>query len=324
MAKPGGPPEHEPLRDGVVQGYYRVYRELRIIEWCKSHQEALEIMNVVITGASGFIGREVSRRLTVAGHAVRPVSLRTAPTPDALAGANAVIHLAGEPVAQRWTASARDKILRSRVEGTQALVAAMRPQPPQVLISASAVGYYGSRGDEILIESAPPAEDFLGRVAVAWEEAAQTAESLGVRVARIRIGMVLGPGGGALARMLLPFRLGVGGRLGSGKQWMSWIHIDDLIALIGFLMKESTVRGVFNATSPFPVPNREFTRALAQAVHRPAIFPVPAFVLKGMFGQMSELLLDSQRAIPDAAQRAGFVFGHPDVFAALAQVVAGG
>jgi uncharacterized protein len=199
----------------------------------------------------------------------------------------------------------------------------MRAQPPQVLISASAVGYYGSRGDEILTESTPPADDFLGRVAAAWEQEAQAAESLGVRVARIRIGVVLGQNGGALSKMLLPFRLGVGGRLGNGKQWTSWIHIEDLVALIVFLMKESTVRGVFNATSPFPVTNREFTRALAEAVHRPAIIPVPAFALKLMFGEMSQVLLASQRAIPDAAQRAGFVFEHPDIFAALADIVAG-
>jgi uncharacterized protein (TIGR01777 family) len=228
--------------------------------------------------------------------------------------------LAGEPVAQRWTPAARDQILRSRVEGTRVLVAAMRAQPPQVLISASAVGYYGTRGDEVLIESAPPADDFLGRVAVAWEQEAQAAEPMGVRVARLRIGMVLGPRGGALARMLPPFRLGVGGRLGGGKQWMSWIHIDDLVGLISFLMKESTVRGVFNATSPFPVTNREFTRALAEAVHRPAILPVPEWVLRLMFGEMSQVLLASQRAFPDAAQRAGFIFQHPDIFAALAQL----
>jgi uncharacterized protein (TIGR01777 family) len=277
-------------------------------------------MNVALTGASGFIGREVARSLTAAGHVVRPVSVRGVLSPDALAGSNAVVHLAGEPVAQRWTATARDKILRSRVDGTRALVAAMRAQPPQVLISASAVGYYGSRGDEILTESASPADDFLGRVAVAWEEEAQAAEPLGVRVARIRIGVVLGQKGGALARMRLPFRWGVGGRLGSGQQWMSWVHIDDLLALIAFLMKESTVRGVFNATSPFPVTNREFTRALAEAVHRPAVFPVPAFALRMMFGEMSQVLLASQRAIPDAAQRAGFVFRHPDIYAALAQI----
>ena len=280
-------------------------------------------MNVAITGASGFVGRAVAEHLRSSGHIVRAVSLRGAIEPGVLAGVNAVVHLAGEPVAQRWTRAARDRIMRSRVEGTRALVAAMRAQPPQVLISASAVGYYGSRGDEILIESTPPADDFLGRVAVAWEEEAQAAEPLGVRVARLRIGMVLGPKGGALARMLPPFRLGVGGRLGSGHQWMSWIRIDDLVALIAFLMKESTVRGVFNATSPFPVTNREFTRALAEAVHRPAIFPVPAFALRWMFGEMSQVLLASQRAFPDAAQRAGFVFEHPDIFTALAELVRG-
>lgn len=280
-------------------------------------------MNVAITGASGFIGRAVAEHLQRSGHSVRSVSLRGALRPDALAGVNAVVHLAGEPVAQRWTAAARERILRSRVEGTRALVAAMRGQPPQVLISASAVGYYGSRGDEILIESAPPADDFLGTVASAWEEEAQAAEPFGVRVARIRVGMVLGKNGGALARMLPIFRMGVGGRLGTGRQWMSWIHIDDLIALIAFLMKESTVRGVFNATSPYPVTNREFTRALAEAVHRPAILPVPAFALRLMFGEMASVLLASQRAIPDAAQRAGFVFENPDIFAALDQIVQG-
>ena len=277
-------------------------------------------MNVAITGASGFIGSSLAEHLRRSGHIVRAISLRAALPPDALAGVNAVINLAGEPVAQRWTISARDRILRSRIEGTQALVAAMRTQPPQVLISASAVGYYGSRGDEILTESAPPARDFLGRVAVAWEEVAQAAEPLGVRVARIRIGVVLGKGGGALSKMILPFRLGVGGQLGSGKQWMSWIHIDDLMELIAFLMKESTVRGVFNATSPFPVTNREFTQALAEAVHRPAIIPVPAVALRLALGEMAEMVLASQRAIPDAAQRAGFVFEHPDIYAALAQI----
>jgi len=277
-------------------------------------------MNVAITGASGFIGGAVAEHLRSSGHIVRAVSLRGALEPGALAGVNAVVHLAGEPVAQRWTGAVRDRIVRSRVEGTRALVAAMRGQPPQVLISASAVGYYGSRGDEILTETAPAADDFLGKVAVAWEQEAQAAEPLGVRVARLRIGMVLGPNGGALARILPPFRMGVGGRLGSGKQWMSWIHIQDLIALITFLMKESTVRGVFNATSPFPVTNREFTQALADAVHRPAILPVPAFALRWIFGQMSEVLLASQRVFPDAAQRAGFIFQHPDIFAALAQL----
>src|SRR6185369_10813074 len=165
-------------------------------------------MNVALTGASGFIGRAVSEHLRSSGHNVRPVSLRAALEPAALAGSNAVVHLAGEPVAQRWTAAARDKILRSRVDGTRALVAAMRAQPPQVLISASAVGYYGSRGDEVLTESSPPASDFLGQVAVAWEQEALAAEEFGVRVVTPRIGVVLGREGGALPKMALPFRFG--------------------------------------------------------------------------------------------------------------------
>ncbi len=268
------------------------------------------------------MGRAVTERLQKAGHSVQPVSTRVPLKSDALAGCDAVINLAGEPVAQRWTSGAREKIVSSRVDGTRALVDAMRARPPRVLISASAVGYYGSRGDQILTESAPPADDFLGQVAVAWEHEAQTAESLGVRVARLRIGMVVGPGGGALARMVPPFRFGVGGRLSNGHQWVSWIHLDDLTALIAFLLKESTVRGVFNAVSPHPVTNREFTRALARAVHRPAIFPVPAFALRLLFGEMASVILASQRAIPDAATRAGFTFEYPDVFAALAQILA--
>jgi uncharacterized protein (TIGR01777 family) len=279
-------------------------------------------MNIAITGASGFVGRALAERLRKAGHSIQPVSTRATPTPEALAGCDAVVHLAGEPVAQRWTDNARDKIRSSRVEGTRALVNAMRARPPQVLISASAVGYYGSRDDQILTEATPPADDFLGQIATAWEHEAQAAESLGVRVARLRIGVVLGPGGGALAQMVTPFRLGVGGRIGNGRQWMSWIHLDDLTALIAFLLKESTVRGAFNAVSPHPVTNREFTQALARALHRPAIFPVPAFALRLMFGEMASVILASQRAIPDAATRAGFTFEYPDVFGALAEIFA--
>ena len=207
-------------------------------------------MNVAITGASGFIGRAVAESLRSSGHIVRTVSLRGRLEPAALAGVNAVVHMAGEPVAQRWTAAVREKIMRSRVEGTRALVAAMRGQPPQVLISASAVGYYGSRGDEILLESAPPADDFLGRVAKAWEEEAQAAEPLGVRVARLRIGMVVGSNGGALARMLPPFRLGIGGRLGSGRQWTSWIHVDDLISQNSFAATPNDLIPTALAASP--------------------------------------------------------------------------
>ncbi len=278
-------------------------------------------MTVGITGATGFVGRALSERLRKSGHQVRPISLRTGVSTGALAGCDAVINLAGEPVSQRWTDEVRKRIRESRVEGTRALVAAMRTHRPQVLVSASAVGYYGSRGDTELTESEPAANNFLGEVSAAWEHEAMEARSLGVRVACIRIGVVLGPKGGALEKMLPPFKLGLGGPLAGGRQWMAWIHIDDLLSLIEFLLKESTVRGVFNAVSPFPVTNAEFTKALAAAVHRPAIFPVPAFALKLLFGDMAEVILASQRAIPDAAVRAGFTFDHPDIYGALEQVV---
>jgi uncharacterized protein (TIGR01777 family) len=267
------------------------------------------------------VGRAAAARLRKAGHDVRAVSTRSLPSVDALAGINAVIHLAGEPIAQRWTPDARERIRSSRVDGTRTLVEAMRPHRIQVLISTSAVGYYGSRGDDALTESEPAANDFLGRVAAAWEHEARQAESLGVRVAVMRFGMVLGPGGGALQKMLLPFKLGLGGRIGGGQQWMSWIYLNDLVSMMEFLLKESTVRGVFNAVSPHPVTNAEFTRALASALSRPAILPVPAFALKLLFGEMSEVLLASQRAVPEAITRAGFTFDYPDVFGALSEAV---
>lgn len=277
-------------------------------------------MNIGVTGTSGFVGRALIPELRRAGHQVRALSVR-GPLPDgALAGCDAVVHLAGEPVAQRWTAEARARILSSRVDGTRNLVQALRAHAPRVLVSASAVGYYGSRGDEVLTEDSPAAQDFLGQVAAAWEREALAAEELGVRVARLRIGMVLGREGGALAKMLLPFKLGLGGPIGGGRQWVSWIHMADLIAMIQFLLRESTVRGAFNAVAPHPVTNAEFTRALAQAVHRPAIFPVPALAVKLLFGEMAEVVLASQRAIPQAAERAGFTFRYPDVFGALRQI----
>jgi uncharacterized protein len=260
-------------------------------------------------------------RLEAAGHTVRAVSLRTAPRPEDLAGCDAVVHLAGEPVAQRWTQAAKGRILESRVNGTRALVAALRADPPNVLVCASGVGYYGSRGDDILTEREPPAADFLSQVCVAWEREALAAEELGSRVVPLRIGMALGSAGGALPRMRLPFRLGVGGRIGSGRQWISWIHVDDLCDLILFVLHESTLRGVLNATSPHPVTNADFTRAVAQALHRPALFPMPAFALKLLLGQMAEVLLASQRAIPDAAVRAGFQFQHPDIGGALLKIL---
>lgn len=275
---------------------------------------------VAVTGASGFVGRALAAELQRRGHTVRPISLRGELAPNALQGCDAVVHLAGEPVAQRWTAEARAKIESSRVQGTRALVNAMRQHRPQVLVSASAVGYYGNCGEKVLIESDKCEDDFLGNVARQWEEEAIKAEDLGVRVCRVRIGMVLG-NGGALQKMLLPFKLGVGGPIGGGQQWMSWIHIDDLVAMILFLMLESTVRGVFNAVAPYPVTNASFTKALGAAVHRPAFMPVPAFAVKLLFGEMSEVVLASQRAIPDAITRAGFTFQYPEIHGALTQIL---
>ena len=279
-------------------------------------------MNVRITGGSGFIGRAIAAHLRAGGHSVSAVSLRTPPTPEVFAGCDTVVHLAGEPVAQRWTAAAKERILNSRVQGTRMLVAALRQYPPAVLVSASAIGYYGSRGDEILTEDSPPASDFLGQVAVAWEQEAHAAEEFGVRVVTPRIGVVLGRGGGALPKMALPFRLGVGGRLGDGKQWTSWIHLDDLVSLVEFSIATTAVRGAVNAVSPHPVTNATFTQELAAALRRPAIFPVPAAALKLLLGEMSQVVLASQRVVPQAAQRAGFQFRFTDVGEALRQIFA--
>lgn len=279
-------------------------------------------MNVAITGASGFLGRALSERLRASGRSVTAISLRTQPPPESFAGCQAVVHLAGEPVAQRWTAAARERISNSRIQGTHSLVAALRKHPPAVLVSASAVGYYGSRGDEILTEDSPPSSDFLGQVALGWEQEAHAAEQFGVRVVMPRIGVVLGRGGGALAQMLLPFRLGVGGRLGTGNQWMSWIALDDLVSLIEFAIADAALRGPVNAVAPNPVTNAVFTRELAAALHRPAIFPVPAFALKILFGEMSQILLGGQRVIPQAALRAGFQFRFAELGEALRQVIA--
>jgi hypothetical protein len=244
------------------------------------------------------------------------------PPEESLRDAGAVIHLAGEPIAQRWTADAKRRIRESRVTGTRNLVQAIEKlqRRPEALICGSAIGYYGSRGDEVLKESSAAADDYLGGLCQAWEREAQAAEALGVRVVRIRTGVVLDARGGALQRMLPPFRMGVGGKLGSGKQWMSWIHLEDLAALFQFAM-DHPVQGPLNGVAPYPVSNSEFTRVLAQALHRPAIFPVPAFALKLLFGEMSEILLASQRVEPAAAEAAGFLFRFPQLGPALGDLL---
>jgi uncharacterized protein (TIGR01777 family) len=272
-------------------------------------------MSIAVTGASGFIGKRLMANL---GSEARAVSSRG--DLRELAGADAVVHLAGEPVSQRWTKDVREKIRSSRVEGTRKLVDALRSNPPRVLVSASAVGYYGSRGDELLNESSPPADGFLEDVCVEWEQEALKAEEFGVRVVCLRNGLVLGKGGG-LQKMMLPFKLGIGGKIGDGKQWMAWIHVDDAIGLIEFAISSSTLRGPVNATAPNPVTNAEFTRELAHALHRPAIIPVPKFALQALYGEMAQIIYASQRVIPEAALRAGYSFHFPKLDVALLDIV---
>lgn len=276
-------------------------------------------MKITITGASGLVGRRVIEQLRE--HEFRAVSMRGDLRPEDFAECDAVVHLAGEPVAQRWTKNARERIRSSRIDGTRKLVAALKANPPATLISASAIGYYGPRGDEILTETSAPGNDFLGQIAEGWEREALGAEKFGVRVVRLRIAMVLGRGGGALGKMLPPFQLGIGGRIASGKQWMSWIHLDDLVSLIRFALENPSLNGAVNASAPAPVTNAEFTRELAGALHRPAIFPVPEIALRLLFGEMAEVILASQRVAPEAALRAGFSFRFPEIGAALADLL---
>ena len=287
-----------------------------------------------------MIGRRLLKTLAAEGHSLHVLSrhagtnlppgvklsswdaLKGEPPAESLNNSNAVIHLAGEPVAQRWTADSKQRIRDSRVLGTRHLVAAMKKlaRPPEVLICSSAIGYYGSRGDEILTEASTPGSGFLPEVCVAWEAEARAAEALGTRVVLIRTGIVLDTRGGALPRMLAPFKMGVGGRLGSGKQWMSWIHLQDLAGLF-HLPLDRPVRGPVNGVAPYPVNNADFTRALAAALHRPAFLPAPAFALKLMFGDMSEVLLASQRVAPKTAETEGYRFRFPQLQPALADLL---
>jgi uncharacterized protein len=297
-------------------------------------------VNITITGASGFVGRRLLKALTERGHSLHVLSrhggtnlppgvrisvweaTKGPPPVDAVREADAIIHLAGEPVAQRWTAEVKRRIRESRVAGTRYLVEALSnsSRKPAALISASATGFYGSRGDAPLEETSAPGSDFLAELCVEWEREAFAARSLGVRVASIRTGIALDPRGGALRRMLPPFRFGVGGRLGDGKQWVPWIHLDDLVGIYVFAL-ESAASGPVNATSPNPVTNADFTRALAKTLRRPAIFPVPKPALKILFGEMADVLFHSQRVFPKATQAAGFEFRFPLIDAALGQLL---
>lgn len=299
-------------------------------------------MKLVLAGGTGFIGtplrqtlvgdghevilltRYPSRVAVAAGQQLRAVAWRPGIAGEWTAhldGVDGIINLAGEPIAnKRWTAQQKARIRDSRISATASLVDAIGrlTRKPATLINASAVGYYGPRGDESLDESAVSGQGFLADVCRQWEATARRAESLGVRVVCLRIGVVLANDGGALAKMLPPFRLGLGGPVGSGRQWFSWIHRDDVIGLIRFALTHETLRGPVNATAPEPVTMRQFATALGRALHRPSGLPAPAFALRLVLGEMSEMLLTGQRVVPVVAQRSGYAFGYPSLDRALA------
>ena len=287
----------------------------------------------MVTGASGLVGGALVPTLTQAGHEV--IALVRRPPSGAgerqwdphgelpssiFEGADAVIHLAGESIAAgRWTVEQKRRILDSRKLGTERLCRALvgLARKPAVLISASAIGYYGDRGDEMLTETSASGTGFLPEVARAWEDATKPAAEAGIRVVLPRIGVVLSTKGGALGKMLLPFRMGAGGRVGSGRQWMSWIHIGDLVAVISSALT-GDLRGTVNAVAPNPVSNADFTRILGEILHRPTILPMPALAVKLVFGEMGqELLLGSQRVLPERLQQAEFSFRYATLKPAL-------
>jgi len=303
-------------------------------------------MRIAVTGGSGFIGRRLVAHLLERGDEVLVLSRRPeqarrvlGASPNlkllgydpyqpqswasALEGYEAVVNLAGEPLASsRWTEAKKREIRRSRVETTQALVQALASlgQKPQVLISSSAVGYYGSRPEgEPLTEADPPGQGFLAEVCQAWEAAARPAEELGIRLAILRTGIVLGPDGGALGQMLAPFQFFLGGPIGSGKQWVSWIHRDDWVSLVCFLLQQGS--GVFNATAPNPVQMEEFCRTLGQVLARPSWLPVPALALELLLGEAAQVVLTGQKVIPQAALQLGFTFQYPHLKEALRQLL---
>lgn len=298
-----------------------------------------------MTGATGFLGPQIGEALHRAGHGIvvltrDPISARkklcwpceifswTAGEKvpeEALNGVDAVLNLAGESVGEgRWTPKKRDRIFESRVISARYLVASCLERPrddrPKIFLNASAVGYYGDRGDEVLTEESRAGRGFLCEIANAWEQAVWFRRNEFDRVALIRIGMVLGRNGGALQRILPIFRFGFGGTLGGGKQWMSWIHEKDLVRLWQFVL-ENNIQGVVNAVSPNPVTNREFTQTLSRCLRRPALFSVPNFALKLFLGKKSELVLTSQRVLPKKVLQAGFLFSYPSLEQALRDLV---
>ena len=295
---------------------------------------------ILVSGASGLIGSSLLSELEKAGNRVLRLvrreprganELRWNPSAHLfderqLATVDVVVNLAGETVAQRWTTASRRRIRDSRVAGTDAIVTAIgkTPKRPLTLINASAIGFYGDRGDDPLDEKDQAGRGFLAEICRQWESAAKVAARYGARVVTMRTGVVLSPKGGALAAMLTPFRLGVGGRLGNGKQWMSWIALDDVVRGIVWLIEHTEIAGPVNMTAPNPVTNAELTRALGKAMHRPTVFPVPSLVLRAIFGEMAEeTMLASQRAVPRVLLASGFEFESPTIDDALARTLAG-
>jgi uncharacterized protein (TIGR01777 family) len=292
-------------------------------------------MDVVVTGSSGLIGSALKGALERAGHRMIPM-VRSAASGDAihwdpdrgeidsgaLEGVGAVVHLAGEGIgARRWNDEHKARVKDSRTRGTSLLAQTLAKlsKAPSVLVSGSAVGYYGDRGDEVLTETSRPGNDFLADVCTAWEAAAAPAKEAGIRVAHIRTGIVLSGRGGVLPRMIMPFKFGVGGKLGSGRQWMSWISLEDEVGAILHLLGDDSLAGAFNLTAPNPVTNGDMTKAIGEALHRPTLIPAPAFALKAALGpeMAGELLLVSQRALPARLLDSGFPFAHPDIADAL-------
>jgi uncharacterized protein len=294
-------------------------------------------MRILVTGGTGFIGQALCPRLAAAGHEVVILTRQSAPAlPRGAASAvtrvdtldagdfGAVINLAGAPIGDaRWTESRKRLLLESRVGTTARVVEWMRraARPPGVLVSGSAVGYYGEQGDRPITEDTPPTPGFTHDLCAAWEAEAEKASEFGVRVCRMRIGVVLDQGGGALAKMLPAFRLGAGGRLGSGTHYFPWIHREDIAAICQWLVERPEARGAYNAGSPNPVTNEEFTRELGRALGRATVLPMPQSALKLLFGEMSELLLVSDRMLPKRLLEEGFRFRHPDLAGALTSIL---
>lgn len=296
-------------------------------------------MHILLTGGTGLIGRPLCRHWLAQGHRLTVLS-RTPQRVAELCGAevrgigalteygdgplDAVVNLAGAPIVDRlWTHKRKALLWASRIGLTEQLLAWLgsRAQKPQVLISGSAVGWYGDAGERELNEDSPPViEDYAAQLCSAWEETALRAEDLGIRVALLRTGLVLAADGGFLKRLLLPFRLGLGGPIGNGRQWMAWIHLQDEIALIDFLLQQEAAHGPYNACAPQPVRNKLFAQSLGRALHRPALLPLPAPLLRLGLGELSGLLLGGQKALPEHALAAGFTFRFPDIDSALADL----